>query len=70
MFDAFSSADSAFSTADDYDHVVSAVRSLPDHSAADVTELANRVGAQKLKLINWLRTDLKFARLVASKVSR
>jgi hypothetical protein len=54
----------------DYELAVSAIRNLRDHCAADVEELANRIGAQKLTLIGWLRADVQFARLVASKVSR
>jgi hypothetical protein len=70
MFDAFICADAADATAYDYELAVSAVRGLPDRSAADVNELATRIGAQKLTVIKWLRTDLKFARLVESKVCK
>jgi hypothetical protein len=53
----------------EYELAVSALRKLPDHCAADVSELASRIGAQKLMLISWLRADHQFAHLVASKVS-
>lgn len=48
---------------------VSDLRSLPDHCASDVEDLARRIGAEKLILIGWVREDLQFARLVASKIS-
>ena len=48
--------------------VVSALRGLPDRSAADVGELTRRIGADKLLLIRWVRTDSHLARLVASKI--
>jgi hypothetical protein len=56
-------------TTRDYELAVTALRNLPDHSAADVNELAERIGVQKLTLIGWLRADLQFARLAASKVN-
>ena len=45
-----------------------ALRGLPDRCAADVGELTRRIGADKLLLIRWVRTDSHFARLVASKI--
>jgi hypothetical protein len=56
------------SAAIDYRRVFSAVDSLPDHCALDVGALAARIGADKLDLIRWVREDIRFARLVASKV--
>jgi hypothetical protein len=47
---------------------VSALNNLPNNCASDVTDLAGRIGADKLELIQWLRADIKFARLIASKV--
>jgi hypothetical protein len=54
----------------DYQLALSALSSLPDHCAMDVGELANRIGADKLALISWVRTDLSFARLIESKVTK
>jgi hypothetical protein len=68
MFDGFSTADSAPLGTDDYELIASALRRLPDRSTENLTELADRIGAQKLKIISRVRTDLKFARLVASKI--
>ena len=48
---------------------VSAVQNLPDRCAQNVTDLAARIGADKLDLLNWARADLEFARLIASKVT-
>jgi hypothetical protein len=48
---------------------VSVLRNLPDHCAANVSELARQIGADKLDLLRWSRADIKFARLIASKVS-
>jgi hypothetical protein len=54
----------------EYKHALSALSSLPDHWATNLGEIANRIGADKLELISWVRTDLAFARLVESKFSR
>jgi hypothetical protein len=56
--------------ATDYQIVLSALRRLPDHCAGDVGELAERIGADKLELITWVRADIEFARLIASKVGK
>src|SRR5262249_7885381 len=48
---------------------LSVVQSLPDRCAQSVSELAARIGADKLDLLNWARADLEFARLIASKVT-
>jgi hypothetical protein len=45
------------------------VNNLPNRCAIDVAALADRIGADKLELIRWMRADIAFARLVASKVS-
>jgi hypothetical protein len=42
---------------------------LPDRCAADVNELAELIQVDKLELIQWMRADIGFARLVASKVA-
>lgn len=63
------SSESTAVTTADFELAVSALRNLPDHSVADVNELANRIGVQKLTLIGWSRADLQFARLAASKVN-
>ena len=49
---------------------LSALYRLPDHCAVDMDELADRIGADKLELITWGRADIKFARLIASKVGK
>jgi hypothetical protein len=54
----------------DYEGFIQSLRELPDRCAADVGELATRIGAKKLALIRWSRADLRFARLVASKMSQ
>lgn len=46
-----------------------ALNSLPDRCAMDLGEVARRIGADKLELITWMRSDIKVARLIASKVS-
>jgi hypothetical protein len=46
-----------------------AVNNLPNRCALDVAALADRIGADKLELIRWMRADVAFARLIASKVS-
>ena len=56
-------------TTHEFQTALSAVTSLPDHCALDVGELANRIGADKLALLSWVRTDVKFARLIESKVT-
>jgi hypothetical protein len=62
-------ADRDISATIDYRRALSAVNSLPDHCAPDVGELASRIGADKLDLIRWAREDIRFARLIASKVA-
>lgn len=52
----------------DYRLVMLALRTLPDHCARNVEELAQRIGADKLELLMWGKADIKFARLLASKV--
>lgn len=51
-----------------YLQALSALNSLPDNCAQNVTDLAGRIGADKLELIQWVRADVKFARLIESKV--
>jgi hypothetical protein len=53
-----------------YQLALSALHNLPDNCAMDVTDLAGRIGADKLELIQWVRADIKFARLIASKVAK
>ena len=53
---------------DEHQRALSALHDLPDNCAQDVTDLAGRIGADKLELIRWVRADVKFARLIASKV--
>ncbi len=53
-----------------YKRAIGILHDLPDRCAADVEELANRIGAEKLTLLGWLRADLQLARLVASKISQ
>ena len=53
----------------DYRRVMLALHHLPDRCALDVTELADRIGADKLELITWVRADITFARLIASKIT-
>jgi hypothetical protein len=54
----------------DYQLALSALSSLPDRCAPDLGELAHRIGADKLALISWVRTDVSFARLIESKVNK
>ena len=54
----------------DYQLALSALKSLPDHCVMDMGELADRIGADKLELIAWVRADIEFARLIASKVTK
>ena len=54
----------------DYRRVLGLLRGLPDHCAMDVGALADRVGADKLELIQWVRADITFARLIESKVTK
>lgn len=53
-----------------YQLALSALSALPDHSATDMSELALRIGVDKLELITWIRSDIRFARLIASKVTK
>lgn len=48
--------------------IEAAVRDLPDGCACTVGELADRIGVDKLALLRWTRTDMRFALLAASKV--
>jgi len=57
-------------SAREYQLALSALSSLPDHCAPDLAELANRIGTDKLALISWVRTDVSFARLIESKVTK
>ena len=50
------------------EYALQALRELPDGCAADLGDLARRVGSEKLALIAWSRANLEFARLLASKV--
>lgn len=61
--------DSPIGAPHDYRHALSALNSLPDRCATDLGEVADRIGTDKLELIRWMRTDIKFARLIASKVT-
>lgn len=61
--------DSRISARRGYGRLLSALNSLPDHCAMDVGEVAIRIGTDKLELIQWMRTDIEFARLIASKVT-
>ncbi|HEU5133678.1 MAG TPA: hypothetical protein VFU13_00920 [Steroidobacteraceae bacterium] len=54
----------------EYQVALSALSNLPDHCAGDLGELAHRIGADKLALISWVRTDVSFARLIESKVTK
>ena len=54
----------------EYELALSALSRLPDHCAEDLGALANRIGADKLALISWVRMDLAFARLIESKVTK
>lgn len=49
--------------------VVPWLQEIPDGHVSDVTELADMIGVEKLVLIGWIRTDLDFARLVATKIA-
>lgn len=62
----------AESASSEYAHhmAAEALNDLPDDSAVDLSELADRIGVDKLDLIQWVRADIKFARLVASKMTR
>ncbi len=48
--------------------IEAAVRDLPDGCACTVAELAERLGIDKLVLIRWMRANVRFALLAASKV--
>lgn len=48
---------------------VLALRKLPDRCATNVGELAERIGADKLDLLQWVRADMEFARLIALKLA-
>lgn len=67
--DVRSESDSPVSTSSGYRLALSALNRLPDHCAADAGELAHLIGADKLELIQWVRADIEFARLIASKLA-
>jgi hypothetical protein len=69
MSDIDAPIEAALANTYEYYQALAALRELPDRCAANIDELANRIGAKKLTLIGWLRADVKFARLVASKVT-
>ena len=50
--------------------IEAAVRDCPDGCVRTIGELADRISVDKLVLIRWTRTDLRFAQLVALKVVR
>lgn len=54
----------------DYPRVLRLLRNLPDHCALDLGALADQIGADKLELIQWVRADITFARLIESKVTK
>jgi hypothetical protein len=60
---------SKLAAARDYSLLFVSVSSLPDRCVVDIAALADRIGADKLELIKWMRADIAFARVVASKVS-
>ena len=62
--------DDASSATRDYRRALLMLRDLPDHCALDVGALADRIGADKLELIQWVRADITFARLIQSKVTK
>jgi len=51
-----------------YQLALLALQRVPEHCVQDVGELARRIGADKLQLITWIRADVQFARLIASKM--
>ena len=53
-----------------YQLALSALNGLPDHCVTNMSELADRIGVDKLELITWIRADIRFARLIASKVTK
>lgn len=61
--------DARLRAAREYQLARAALSTLPDHCAFDVAELASRIGADKLALLSWVRTDVSFARLIDSKVT-
>jgi hypothetical protein len=63
-----SPADASIQVSSNIEATTKALRDLPDGCACSVDELAARIGASKLALIGWLRSDFNFASLVASKV--
>jgi hypothetical protein len=67
--DVISEADLAKALAHNYRAALLALGTLPDQCAVDVTELAARLGADKLELVTWARADIKFARLLAAKLA-
>lgn len=52
-----------------YREALSALNSLPDSCVLDLEQLATRIGADKLELIQWMRADIRLARLLASKLA-
>lgn len=49
--------------------IIPVLQSIPDGHAADLTQLSDLLGVEKLVLIGWLRSHSDFARLVARKIS-
>lgn len=52
-----------------YSLALLALRSLPDRCALDLGEVARRIGADKLELIQWMRADIKLARMLEAKLT-
>lgn len=52
-----------------YQLALLAVRSLPDRCALDLSEVARRIGADKLELIQWMRSDIQLARMLEAKLT-
>jgi hypothetical protein len=69
MKNPFLKEDAGKSAQGSYRVALSAVQNLPDRCAPTVGELAAQIGADKLDLLNWVRADLEFARLIASKMA-
>lgn len=51
------------------ERIIAALHALPDRCVISVEDLARRLGAEKLALIAWVRSDLQLARLAHSKVN-
>lgn len=68
MSDVDAPIEAALASTYEYYRALGALKELPNHCAVDIDDLAARIGTKKLTLIGWLRADIKFARLVLSKV--